>query len=1027
MFTIGQLVSLRADAGEVGSIVAELADVDGVARYRVFHGIGRQREYSADQLLPVSAAVGEASADLGEFQARLTAARLRQPTDDQLGSLGSARIDFNPFQYRPVLRLLRADEPRLLIADDVGVGKTIEAGLILKELASRRPLERVLIACPKSLTSKWRTEMRTKFDETFRILTSEGLKYCLRETNAGGVWPEEYRRCIVHYELLRLERYLNGADDKRGRVRGLTELEPPPFFDLVIADEAHHMRNPASNVHAVAQFLADNSEALVLLSATPIQLRRRDLHTLVRLLRPLLYPDLASLDLALEPNKFLTRASRALRTGDVDAENRATLQGHLAEAVATPWGRTTIGVDPRFQELARRLDDPRTLEVGERVRAARTIEELHALAHLMNRTRRRDITTFTVREPVTCSVAFTAGQKAAYERLLELRAEQLRERHSNAVAKLLLDSLERQASSCLPALLAALGPDAAAEFRLEDYADTPEDWDGNLDEDTMARLTKHPLHGHPDLAGLLRTAGREDPKFDTLRQIVGTAVDGAGPGKVLVFSFFLHTLAYLRARLQAAGIRVGVVSGKVDETDRQALRDRFALPRDSPGAIDVLLSSEVGCEGLDYQFCDRLVNYDIPWNPMRVEQRIGRIDRYGQASPKVMIYNFVTPGTVEERVWNRCFERLGIFRDAIGDIDGVLGELVQTLTEISLDPALTAAQQEERARQEVDNAERRLAEESALEDASHELLGWDESLMQDFQALQDTGQCVSPAQLLALVRRFLDRPDVQAAVTGDEAGTLQVKGPKAARAAIAARISGLPGTKMSDALREWLSGDGGAYRLCLDGTGDAQRLVDLLTAEHPLVAAAVADLAPAQGEELVLRAVATDPGLRPGRYAFSWEIWRVHAVRPQVRTVLIAVDERSGEAAPDVEARLMALLTDDTGRLTATDGGSGPSAEADHRAERLRRQELVEAEATNAVHLARRREAWTAQYTRQRAALEALLATVSEGRIARMNAGRIARLDAENVARMNEFAGRTVVDIYRHRMAYGVLEVRSGD
>jgi len=94
---------------------------------------------------------------------------------------------------------------------------------------------------------------------------------------------------------------------------------------------------------------------------------------------------------------------------------------------------------------------------------------------------------------------------------------------------------------------------------------------------------------------------------------------------------------------------------------RELLRNRFRLPKENEEAIDILLSSEVGCEGLDYEFCDRLVNYDIPWNPMRIEQRIGRIDRFGQQAEKILIFNFITPGTVEERIFFRCFERLGIF------------------------------------------------------------------------------------------------------------------------------------------------------------------------------------------------------------------------------------------------------------------------------------------------------------------------------------------------------------------------------
>jgi len=106
-------------------------------------------------------------------------------------------------------------------------------------------------------------------------------------------------------------------------------------------------------------------------------------------------------------------------------------------------------------------------------------------------------------------------------------------------------------------------------------------------------------------------------------------------------------LRYLLQHLTAHNIRVGLIHGDVPDEERTTLRERFSRPKGDPDALDVLLSSEVGCEGLDFQFCDCLVNYDLPWNPMRVEQRIGRLDRYGQQSETVAIYNIVTPGTVD--------------------------------------------------------------------------------------------------------------------------------------------------------------------------------------------------------------------------------------------------------------------------------------------------------------------------------------------------------------------------------------------
>jgi len=171
------------------------------------------RDYSEDQLQRQAVAPGGAWAEgladrrfvnPREFQSRLTAVRLHNPQTDHIYSLRAARIQFIPFQFKPLLRLLRADRPRLLIADDVGVGKTIEAGLILKELSTRQQLDRILVLCPKALTTKWRAEMR-RFDEHFRVLTAESLRYCLDESALQGEWPQDYARCIVNYELFRME------------------------------------------------------------------------------------------------------------------------------------------------------------------------------------------------------------------------------------------------------------------------------------------------------------------------------------------------------------------------------------------------------------------------------------------------------------------------------------------------------------------------------------------------------------------------------------------------------------------------------------------------------------------------------------------------------------------------------------------------------------------------------------------------------------------------------------------------------
>jgi len=177
-------------------------------------------------------------------------------------------------------------------------------------LETRQSLDRVLVLCPKALTIKWRQEMR-RFDEDFRILSAASLRYCLDEAHAEGEWPIEYARSIVHYELLRMEPYLVGDATSPG----LLELDPPPRFDLVIADEAHHLRTPGTGSHRLIQHLSEVTEALVLMTATPVQIHADDLFVLLNVLRPDLFPDKSVFAEIVEPNRHITRAMRLLRSG----------------------------------------------------------------------------------------------------------------------------------------------------------------------------------------------------------------------------------------------------------------------------------------------------------------------------------------------------------------------------------------------------------------------------------------------------------------------------------------------------------------------------------------------------------------------------------------------------------------------------------------------------------------------------------------------------------------------------------------
>ncbi len=1040
---------LLADPERKGPVIEVMPIIAGRVRYRVFHSPTEIREYYEEQIAAVSPQVCQSSPlsffsdhtlSAAEFNARLTALRLANPLTDNLYALHAARIQFIPFQFKPLLRLLRSDRPRLLVADEVGVGKTIEAGLMLKELQSRQRLDNVIIVCPKSLVPKWRAEMR-RFDEDFHPLKADTLRYCLREAHLDGAWPAKYSRAIVHLELFRNPDYLFGTEGRNARP-GLATLDPPAQFSLAIFDEAHHLRNTDTNSNQLARFICDNSEAAIFLSATPVHIGSRNLFTLVNLLRPDLFPDEAVFREMMEPNRHLNQAIRHIRSRQPADSWTRDAAVSLGSAAATSWGTRTLVIDPRFRECLSALSSPAAPADASRVRCLRDLEELHTLAHVMNRTRRRDIGRFTVREPHTVSVPFTPAQESFYRALIEFRTQVLLLRYDPLVIRLIVDMLERQAASCLPALLPTL--DTFIETGRFSTAQLTDAWD----EDAEDFELPEPLRCQAeDLRAQAKQLPPDDPKLEALLAIARTTVEASGSRKLLVFSFFIHTLRYLEHHLRTAGFRVGIITGQtpddldeyrtlqINEPTRSQLRDRFRKPTSDPDALDILLSSEVGCEGLDYEFCDRLVNYDIPWNPMRLEQRIGRIDRFGQRSDKVLIFNFVTPGTVEERIFFRCFERLGIFRDTVGDCEEVLGEMSVTeqLLEVARNPQLTPEQAEAKARQITDNALRVVEEQRRLEQEGGALLGLDQALTDETVSAQAEGRFIAPDELRTMIQFFLTRPEYGGALEADrdKPAQFRLRLNKEARAALAQKLrSWLPPDRALTAFRRWLDGAEPHLLVTFDqATAVEYRELPFITPVHPLARLATEALKhPPQSLAARLRVNSTD--VPAGIYVFVCDLWETVAVRPEVRLVPLAWSLSGQCSAPDVARRLLLLLNRTETAVTPVSGLPGVELAIAGLDECIHRERDI-ALATLTAHNARLVELKLASldaYHRNRLArIQTELANAREDRIRRMKTAELARAERDHVARRAEIERRRQADIIRERVAVGILEVCGGN
>jgi hypothetical protein len=566
---------------KVIGVVTSVIPGDKQRQVNVFHD-GAQKLYFESQIELVDTG---ASADLlpEELRAGLTAVQLLHPARSHLYSFNSGRIDYEPYQFRPVMKLISADRPRLLIADDVGVGKTIEAALIIKELQARQPLESVLVICPKQLVveGKWRQELK-RFDEDFVELDGAMLRYCIDETRLEGSWPSRYRKAILPYSLLD-ERLLLGAGDGRQRRHGLASLVPPVKFDLVLVDEAHHIRNKDTWRHRVVKYLLDSAEAAVLISATPIQTGTNDLFNLLQLLRPDVLVGAAEFERMREPNAFIARAEAIVRKGESDWQQAAVAE--LEGALSTVWGSAVMIADPRSQ-AARDLLEEADPTAQTRVQAIRSWQTLNTFSALVNRTRRRDIGSFTVRRPETVEVDFTPAQAAIHTELLDICTRIVNVRQPSMSTEFLLSMLKRQASSSINGLAPFVGD--LLESRLSEEELSEADVDGSvLVPDEIAQF-------RDEIQSLATRASQlqDDPKLDALLSIIAEK-QGMTNNKLLVFSTFRHTLSYLLPRLEAAGVRVGLVHGAVPDRDR----------RETPSPPRRLPSKRASCPAVAWPSC----------------------------------------------------------------------------------------------------------------------------------------------------------------------------------------------------------------------------------------------------------------------------------------------------------------------------------------------------------------------------------------------------------------------------------------
>ena len=743
----GSRVRLKSDPGRVGVTTGRSRERGGRIFWQVTFPDGSQ--YLSEKQLEVVPDDHEDILDLisqGKFGRALdlrgatTHIRLTGRLADLIYSMEITNTDFYSYQFKPVLKFLESPSNGLLIADEVGLGKTIEAGLIWTELRTRFDARRLMVLCPAMLREKWRAELRLRFGIEAEILDAGELHQGFLDCRSGV--KTDYA-VVCSLQGLRPNR---GWDDEGGGSLGksgklarfLSDNEnEEPLLDLLIVDEAHYMRNPSSMTAKLGRLLRAVTENVVLLSATPIHLHNQDLFQLLNLVDEDSFNQVHVFDDILQANEPLLRARDAVLAGRL---NREEFLDYLREAMSHPLIQGS-------RQLAKFLENPPTNEDLQdntlRSRIANRLESVNLLGHAVTRTRKREVTEWRVtREAVPEMIPMTVVEEEFYQKVTELVRKYCMER--DAHEGFLLVTPQRQISSSMPAALREW------QSRIPDVSEQLyEDFNSENSIAPEAGPLVQELIAHASELGDLDELIENDSKYHRLLEQLSGYLTKHPNDKIILFAYFRPTLNYLHERLTQDGISSMTIMGG-GQVNKYEMIEEFK----KKSGPSILLASEVASEGIDLQFCRVLINYDLPWNPMKVEQRIGRIDRLGQKSPKITIWNLFYENTIDSRIYQRLYDRLEIFERTLGGLEAVLGEEIKNLTMSLMRGELTPAQEEEQIKQTAQAIATLRAEEEKLEVEAGNLVAHGDYILNQVNAARELGRWITGEDLWQYVRDF---------------------------------------------------------------------------------------------------------------------------------------------------------------------------------------------------------------------------------------------------------------------------------
>lgn len=603
MFNIGDFVFDTIAGANVQ--IMERIELWGYTSYKVFNPAnGSVYKATGEQL---KRGGGEAQLDENYLRYVTLLSKIRNETSAGILSALSSGVIPLPHQLHVLERALETRNIRYILADEVGLGKTIEAGMIIKELKARGLITRILVVCPTGLVSQWSVEMQEKFHEKFQVILPSDFDTIRRLTDNDDVYGQ-FDQVISPMDSIKPVEKHAGWSDKRVEKYNQERIEAiiNSGWDLIIIDEAHRVAGSSSYVarYKLGYLLSQASPYLLLLTATPHNGKTEPFLRLVRLLDEQAFPNYKSI-VKEQVAPYLIRSEKREA---IDNNGNLLFKKRYTHLVELHW-------DERHS-LQRQLYELVSSYVSKIYDKARWNRKKNMCLIFLMIIMQRMVTSST----------------AAVRQSLEHRLRVLLEEETRVNTMSESDWDERDIEDGDADAMEAMSLDRSAEIE---------------ELKMIISVAKQAEFQHHDV--------KVDALFDTIDEL--QSEDPAQ--KIILFTEFVGTQVYLKELLESRGYSVSVLNGSMDIEERNNALNEFKM------STGIFISTDAGGEGLNLQFANIIINYDLPWNPMKIEQRCGRADRIGQQRD-VHIYNMIIGDTVESRVREVLEEKLSVIMKELG-------------------------------------------------------------------------------------------------------------------------------------------------------------------------------------------------------------------------------------------------------------------------------------------------------------------------------------------------------------------------